>query len=638
MEFEIKKFDANGRWGFIHLNGKKMITPNLFPVVSPFDNLIAPQEIIDTFGGSAVFTNAFILYNDKVKAQAAESVGIHKYINFNGLIATDSGAFQNYMYGINKDLTPEEIESFQERIKSDFPVILDLPVQMDDTREVAEQKIHDTLSRAKKNVISRTSASAAWFGPIHGGKYLDLVKKSALEMSQMNFGIYAIGGVVKTFNDYMFDISVNVLLTAKRFLRPDIPVHVFGLGLPQFFSLAVACGADTMDSAAYILFAKEGRYFTLEGTKNISEITEFPCSCPICSKYSVKEIQDLYRQDTKNEVRKTTQKPLQKGIELIARHNLYLSFMELKSIREAIRDGTLWELVEQRIHAHPRLLKAYMQLPKYWPQLNKMESTEQSKALFILGSVSKSRPVFYTIAQKIYNNYHLRQKSNIILIPELDNSIFNSPSTKIWIQQIEKLNAEINETKNEVKFEPIIISNLFGPIPYVLNEIYPLIQREWCYTYQKSEWELASLMKYLGLEHQFGSSIGDRDRFRINENYLEFMLNGDLPQNQTSKSLNSDNFNPEFGSVCYNINKPIYHEDIINRIELVIKFLMKNSENINSITVLRPKSYVSEDGNLVTLEHHLIDDISLILNNNQNIMAKNKKFEMILSIDELKIR
>ncbi len=85
MKFEIKKFDAAGRLGLITHNGKTLITPTILPVVSPFDNIIPPRVLHEEFGVDALFTNAYILYSNKEKAQIAESVGIHSYLDYDGL-------------------------------------------------------------------------------------------------------------------------------------------------------------------------------------------------------------------------------------------------------------------------------------------------------------------------------------------------------------------------------------------------------------------------------------------------------------------------------------------------------------------------------------------------------------------------
>ncbi|MHA1727398.1 MAG: tRNA guanosine(15) transglycosylase TgtA [Promethearchaeota archaeon] len=635
MDFEIKKFDAGGRLGIIEHNGKKMQTPNLFPVVSPIDNLIPPQEIIDVFGGKAIFTNAYILYKNSRQAESAVEKGIHDFLKFKGLIATDSGAFQQYMYGNKGDITAEEIEIFQERIGSDFPVILDLPVQLDDNKEIAEYKVAETIRRAKENISRRKSEKCAWFGPIHGGKYLNIVKRSCLKMNELNFGIYAIGGVVKSLNNYMYDLSVNIIMMVRRFLRPDRPLHLFGAGLPQFFSLSIACGVDLMDSAAYILFAKQGRYFTLEGTKNINNLTELPCNCPICSEYSAREIQKLFKQEKVSKMKDNRNNNGRSAVELIARHNLYVSFGELRTIREAIREGTLWGLVEQRIHSHPKLIRAYKQIPKYWPQLEMIEAVEKPKAAFFFGEISNSRPIIYRIIKKVFNDYSLSEKRNIILLPELDCSIYNSPTMKEWINHVESINNLLyKRDQHENCYEIIIISNIFGPLPHKIISIYPMVQREWEFNYYRSNWEIFSILKYQDLNPQAFFRFNGK-KIQQSQSFMEFMLETNNIKNDGTNERNSGKLIPEFRQRVYNINEEIIQSDIINRIEISMNFFKKLKDNIKNLTIIRPRSYISDEGYERSLSVHLLDDIIQILDKNQDILNKNTSVNVIQSIEDL---
>ncbi len=468
MKFEVKKFDAGGRLGIINHNNKKLTTPTILPVVSPFENVISPKILYEEFKVDGIFTNAYILYNNKEKASLAESKGIHSYLNYDGLIATDSGAFQHYMYGNEGDITADEIELFQERIKSDFPVILDVPVQLDDSRDIARSKIRQTIERAQQNVKRRTSSHGAWYGPIHGTLYPDIIKESCEGMSLLDFGVYAVGGIVKAMNDYAFDICVEAFLTVKKYLRKDRPVHMFGLGLPQFFSLAVATGADLMDSAAYILFAKEGRYFTMEGTRHIMDLNELPCYCPVCASYNANEISTFFKLNKK---KKNGQN---KGIELLARHNLHVSLGELRTIRESIRSGNLWDLVEQRIQAHPKLIKAYKKIPNYWGVIEEQIPLEKKKGQLYKGNISFIRPIFDRMTSKVQKNYILTKNSILLFIPELEETLFNSQDGREWINTIEHC-----VKMSDINLEPFVISPVFGIIPLDLYGIYPFSQRDW---------------------------------------------------------------------------------------------------------------------------------------------------------------
>ena len=458
--FEIADVDALGRIGKLIVKDKQMITPNLFPVIHPSRNVVSSHDL-KKIGAQCVFTNAYIIYQNQDLREKVLKEGVHKHLGFDGLIATDSGAFQQYMYNNNKiDIRAAEIEQFQENIGSDFPVILDLPVQLDDNYEDAKEKVLVTISRAKDNIKRRTNLDNCWFGPIHGARYSDLLKLSATEMSKLDFGVYAIGGLVKAFLNYRFDLTLQMLLTVKQNIIPNIPIHMFGLGLPQFFSLAVACGCDLMDSAAYVLYAKENRYFTLStGTEKLEALEEFPCHCPICCDNKPKELLKL--------------EPNLKT-ELLAKHNLYLSFSELRTVRQAIREGNLWELVEQRMRAHPTLVNAVNVVKKNIAFIEKHEKLYKPRGRLYTSTFDIFRPLIKRHENRIKANYRVPKNVKFLLIlPELDTTGKNSPSIIEWLNRIEN-----NTTIQRNLIHVVFFSSFYGLIPLELSDTYPLSQHE----------------------------------------------------------------------------------------------------------------------------------------------------------------
>lgn len=460
MKFEILDVDALARLGQIKLNNKEMITPNLFPVIHPAKNFISPLDL-KKFGAQCLFTNAYIIFkNEKLREKVLQK-GIHKFLNYDGIIATDSGAFQQYMYNNDTlDIDPDTIEKFQENIGSDFPVILDIPVQLEDSYELAKSKVLATIQRARNNILRRTRSDCSWFGPIHGGKHLGLLKESSLEMSKLDFGIYAIGGIVKAFLDYRFDLTTQILLTTKKYIIPNKPIHMFGLGLPQYFSLAVACGCDLMDSAAYALYAKENRYFTLStGTKKLDELEEFPCHCPICSDFSPKEIRKF-----EDNLR----------IELLAKHNLYISFSELRTIRQAIREGNLWELVEQRVRTHPNLVKALDLIKLNKPYFEIYEKMYKNHGRLYASKESVHRPLIYRYEKRIIENYRPPEDIKyLVILPELDVKGTTSLSVTNWLKEIRR-----NDLIPIMDIHLAFYSIIHGIIPYELIDSFPMGQYE----------------------------------------------------------------------------------------------------------------------------------------------------------------
>lgn len=461
--FEIIDRDAGGRIGRLRINNKILETPNIFVVVNPRDNIIPPTDLSKDFGLQAIFTNAYIIYKNLDLRKLIECRTIHEFLGFDGIIATDSGAFQQYMYENTLEVTPEEIETYQEKIESDCPVILDVPVQLTDPWEIASNKISITIQRAKENVSRRTRKESCWFGPIHGTMYLDLVRKCTEEMNKLDFGVYAIGGVVKTFLIYDFALDVDIICTVKQALTEYRPLHIFGLGLPQFFSLAVACGCDTFDSAAYALYAKDNRYFTLQGTRKLENLTEFPCNCPECIRTSPKEVLEMADGER---------------IKVLARHNLYITIKELRTVREAIREGTLWELVENRASIHPSLLDALKRVKKYYSYFEPKELSFKKRGFFYTSLFSLDRPSVFRVVNRVLEQYSPPETKTIaLLIPEIDVPAVGSPAIISWNQKIDQFEENIKKSIHIIYINPI-----FGPVPAELRYTYPFSQNNFCIT------------------------------------------------------------------------------------------------------------------------------------------------------------
>jgi 7-cyano-7-deazaguanine tRNA-ribosyltransferase len=142
----------------------------------------------------------------------------------------------------------------------------------------------------------------------------------------------------------------------------------------MFFSFAVTLGVDLFDSAAYSLYAQEGRYITQTGTEQLDELDYFPCSCPICSKHTPKQVRESPSR-----------------IKLLAEHNIYVTFEEIRTIKQAIKEKTLWELLELRARSHPYLLECMNHFIGHRDYIAKQDPITK-KHFFYLSDFSKQRP------------------------------------------------------------------------------------------------------------------------------------------------------------------------------------------------------------------------------------------------------
>lgn len=175
--------------------------------------------------------------------------------------------------------------------------------------------------------------------PVQGGAFDDLRARSAREASALG-DVLAIGGVVPLFEQYRFAELARVLASTRPHLAPGRVVHLFGTGHPMTFAFAALFGVDLFDSSAYHKFARRGRSLFPEGSIAIDELRERICRCALCEEISLPEVARL--------------EPVERE-RRIAEHNLLTSAAEMGVVRQAIRDGTLWELVERRATAHPAL-------------------------------------------------------------------------------------------------------------------------------------------------------------------------------------------------------------------------------------------------------------------------------------------
>ncbi|WP_457613333.1 tRNA guanosine(15) transglycosylase TgtA [Methanocaldococcus sp.] len=448
MTFEIKHRDAMGRIGILNINGKKIETPTIMPVVHPNPKRqIVSMDLIKKLA-DVVITNSYITYKTPNLKEIAEKEGIHKLIGFDKVVVTDSGSFQLGVYG-DVDVDPLEIIEFQEKIGVDVGTILDIPTPPDVDREKAEKDLEETIKRAKDSVDLKEERNFKLLlnGTIQGSTYLDLRQKSAREMAKLNFDIYPIGAVVPLMEQYRYRDVVEIIINSKMNLPTNKPVHLFGCGHPMFFALAVALGCDLFDSAAYALYAKDDRYLTERGTLHLSELKDlkaFPCSCPVCSRYTPKELASLDKKEREK---------------LLAEHNLYITFEEISRIKHAIKEGSLWELVEERVRCHPKLLEGYRVVKEYISYIEKFDPITKKTAFFYSGIESMFRPEVFRHKKRLkrikYGKVYITTVSNTIQKPYHEN---------------------LNVIETDVDI--LIKDPVFGFIPYYIDTMYPLSQNE----------------------------------------------------------------------------------------------------------------------------------------------------------------
>jgi 7-cyano-7-deazaguanine tRNA-ribosyltransferase len=427
--FDIIHKDTAGRIGRLTTPHGVVETPTVMPVINPNLQTIKPSEMRD-FGAQILITNSYIIYRKDELREKALKDGLHALLDFDGPIMTDSGSFQLSVYG-EVEVTNEQIIDFQQKIGSDIGVPLDIPTPPDVSLERASQELDITIERlqAARKLVTGDMLLA---GPVQGSTYMQLREKSARILSETGFDVYPFGAVVPLMESYRYADLVDVIAASKKGLDPSAPVHLFGAGHPMMFALAVALGCDLFDSAAYALYAKDGRYITNRGTYQVNDLKYFPCSCPICQKYSPEELRKAHN-----------------STELLARHNLYVTFEEIRTIKQAIWEGNLLELVEQRCRSHPRMLDALKQMFTYSDWLERLDPASKS-TFFYCGPESAKRPEVLRFASQL-DRFTIRGSALIRPSPgrmdsQYDNVLIFKPPFGAYPQELAEiypLNAEI---------------------------------------------------------------------------------------------------------------------------------------------------------------------------------------------------
>ena len=392
--FEIVKSDLAGRIGILYTNHGKIETPAYVPVIHPVKQTIESKKIRE-IGFDLVITNAYIARNNY--GDEAVKKGIHKIIDYDAAIMTDSGGYQVLEYG-DVQVLPDEMANFEKGIMTDFAIPLDKPTGYGLPWKKAELYVKHTLRVSKETLQNSEDNGQIWIGPVQGGEHFDLVAKSTKSLVNIGFKMLALGSPVEFMESYEYKLLAQMIIATKKHMPQSIPLHLFGAGHPLTIPFAVALGCDTFDSASYMLYAKQDRYITEDGTKYLKDIVVFPCNCEVCSKYTPDELRQLENNERTNK---------------IALHNLYAIKLEVDKVKQAIYDGRLWEYVLKKARAHPKLFEMIEVLTSNSDFLGNSTPKFKEKAIFLFGKEDQFRPEVQSFHKMVRN---FRTKKNRLLV------------------------------------------------------------------------------------------------------------------------------------------------------------------------------------------------------------------------------
>ena len=441
--FEIKYSDLAGRIGIIHSIHGKIETPAFVPVIHPVRQSISPKKIQE-MGFDLVITNAYITM--KRYGDVARKKGIHKIINYDGAIMTDSGGYQVLEYG-ELDVTPSEMTKFEMNIMTDFAIPLDKPTGFGLSKKQASEYVNHTLKVCKNTLKQKKNNGQIWLGPIQGGEHFDLVKKSTDSLVKMKFPMLALGSPVEFMEAYEYKLLAKMIVAAKKQIPYSIPLHLFGAGHPLTIPLAVALGCDTFDSASYMLYAKHDRVITEDGTRRLDELEYFPFDCEVSQKFTPKELRDLEKEERTDKV---------------ALFNLYAIKAEVNRTKQAIREGRLWEYVMKKSRSHPKLFEAIQVLTDNSKTFIETTPIFKEKAIFLFSPEDQFRPEILSFHSYVRN---FKSKKKIVVITRDTN------------QKPAYVSNEYHNLKKKFKDPDSIqfcnYNQFLGIIPIEIGDIFP---------------------------------------------------------------------------------------------------------------------------------------------------------------------
>ncbi len=363
LQFTLLKKEAktNARLGKITYHGQEYETPMFMPVGTQATvKTLSPEEVKDTKAG-IILANTYHLWlrpGDEIVKKAG---GLHKFMNYDGPILTDSGGFQVFSLAKPKDiteegvhfknqyngdklfLTPEKSIKIQENLGSDIVMSFDECPPASASYDYLKQSVERTLRWAKRGKDVFKGENQLLFGIVQGGAYEDLRKMSAESLVAMNFDGYSIGGVA---NDHESKEDMyKAFHYSTKYLPEDKLRYAMGIGEPIDLVEGVIRGVDLFDCVTPTRLARHGHAFTKYGKINLKNakykedftpISE-ECDCYACKHYTKAYIKHLINADETF------------GARLLSIHNIRYLVSLMEEIRQAIKEDNIEAFREEFI-------------------------------------------------------------------------------------------------------------------------------------------------------------------------------------------------------------------------------------------------------------------------------------------------
>lgn len=356
---------TGARAGLLHTPHGVFKTPMFMPVGTQATVKTVTPEELEEMGAQIILSNTYHLFLRPGTELIHEAGELHRFMNWNKGILTDSGGFQVFSLGAMRKITEEGVyfRSFldgskqflspeisiraQEDLGSDIAMAFDECIPYPADYEYARKSTERTTRWARRCIKAHQRTDRGIFGIIQGGMYKDLRKQSAMEISSLSFDGVAIGGLsVGEPHDLMYDI----LEETTQWMPKGKARYLMGVGTPDCLVEGVARGVDMFDCVFPTRVARNGMAMIHTGRMNMKNKQyerdfrpiEESCGCYTCRNYTRAYIRHLYKSEELLAFR------------LVTIHNLYFLLQFMRDMREAIVQGNFFEFREYFMEHYKR--------------------------------------------------------------------------------------------------------------------------------------------------------------------------------------------------------------------------------------------------------------------------------------------
>jgi queuine tRNA-ribosyltransferase len=341
-----------GRAGQLHTPHGTVLTPAFMPVgtLGTVKGLLPAQ--LREARAQMLLANTYHLALRPGESIVALHGGLHRFMDWDGPILTDSGGFQvfsladlrkldddrivfrSHIDGNLLELSPERAVHIQESLGADFIMCLDECPPSGESREKILQAVDRTTRWAERCRTAQTRTDQALFGIVQGGVHPDLRERSARGLLGIDFPGYAIGGLSVGEPPPLMYATLDCTVPL---LPADKPRYLMGVGRPEDILEAVCRGVDMFDCVMPTRNGRNAMAFTSRGPVRLRNAVhqkdlgplDPECPCPACQRYSRSCLRHLF-------VAKEMLGPI-----LVSLHNITYYQTLVRQLRDAILTGTL---------------------------------------------------------------------------------------------------------------------------------------------------------------------------------------------------------------------------------------------------------------------------------------------------------